>query len=179
MSFPASASSQARSRPPPGLSPERCRQLLQQQVPRTRHAHRLTGLCSAQAAFLGELRAVMRRVYADPAGLARVADLAGTALRSSPATALSHIFYLGAGQCGVMGLVDASEMPDTYGALNIFSGVFVSPGPTLLRRAVRPSARVSGPLHLTTSPAHHSNCERCLSSRAGASGRLICSVAQI
>lgn len=49
--------------------------------------------------------------YSNVAGLAELVRLAGTALRSG-----GRIIYLGRGIAGLLGIIDASECPPTYGA---------------------------------------------------------------
>ncbi len=48
--------------------------------------------------------------YADPAALASVCELFGAASRRG-----GKLYYVGEGAAGVLGFIDASEMPDTYG----------------------------------------------------------------
>jgi glucokinase len=51
-----------------------------------------------------------RRVYAEATAIAGVCELAATAMRSG-----GRLYYLGEGAAGILGCIDASEMPDTYG----------------------------------------------------------------
>eukprot|EP00756_Hemistasia_phaeocysticola_P060965 Hpha_TRINITY_DN4462_c0_g1::TRINITY_DN4462_c0_g1_i1::g.50449::m.50449 len=53
----------------------------------------------------------VRATYARPSALASVTSLAGKAM-TQPA---GRLLYLGEGVAGALGVVDASEMPDTYG----------------------------------------------------------------
>ena len=50
-----------------------------------------------------------REAYTDVSGIARLTELAGTALR----TGRSHLYYVGVGLAGMVGMIDASEMVDT------------------------------------------------------------------
>ena len=51
-----------------------------------------------------------REAYADVGGIARLTELAGAALRSGRA----HLYYVGPGVAGMVGMIDASEMVDTF-----------------------------------------------------------------
>jgi hypothetical protein len=50
-----------------------------------------------------------REAYADVSGIARLTELAGAALR----TGRAHLYYVGVGISGMVGMIDASEMVDT------------------------------------------------------------------
>lgn len=51
-----------------------------------------------------------RDAYLDVAGLAQLTELAGASLR----TGRAHLYYVGFGVGGLMSIIDASEMVDTY-----------------------------------------------------------------
>lgn len=73
-------------------------------------AARALGLCSVPDA-LGAFHAAYRGAYADAHGLARLVEAGGRALRAG-----GRIVYLGAGTAGLLGFIDASEQPPTFGA---------------------------------------------------------------
>ena len=69
---------------------------------------------SASFSIATLLRAAQRAVsetYHQPAALAAVAALAGRAMRAEG----GRILYIGDGVAAILGMIDASEMPDTYG----------------------------------------------------------------
>jgi len=56
-------------------------------------------------------RGAVAAAYEDVAALAELSDAAGASLRSG-----GRVMYLGCGQTGLLGVIDASECPPTYGA---------------------------------------------------------------
>ena len=52
----------------------------------------------------------VHETYAHPEALAGIATLAANAMRAG-----GRLFYIGAGVAGIIGCIDASEMPDTFG----------------------------------------------------------------
>jgi N-acetylmuramic acid 6-phosphate (MurNAc-6-P) etherase/predicted NBD/HSP70 family sugar kinase/ribosomal protein S18 acetylase RimI-like enzyme len=60
--------------------------------------------------FVDKAHDTTRRVYAEAQAIAQVCELAATAMRSG-----GRLYYLGEGTAGLLGCIDASEMPDTYG----------------------------------------------------------------
>lgn len=60
---------------------------------------------------LRRYRECVEAAYSNVEGLAELVRMAGTALRSG-----GRIHYLGRGVAGVLGIIDASECPPTYGA---------------------------------------------------------------
>ena len=66
------------------------------------------GLDSVRDSLVAFERAY-REAYADVSGIARLTELAGGALR----TGRAHLYYVGVGISGMVGMIDASEMVDT------------------------------------------------------------------
>ena len=62
------------------------------------------------SAALGAASDAARLTYAEATSIATVCELAARAMRSG-----GRLLYLGEGSAGVLGCIDASEMPDTYG----------------------------------------------------------------
>ena len=77
-------------------------------------AHDMEAADSSSFSIATLLRAAQRAVsetYHQPAALAAVAALAGRAMRAEG----GRILYIGDGVAAIIGMIDASEMPDTYG----------------------------------------------------------------
>jgi N-acetylmuramic acid 6-phosphate (MurNAc-6-P) etherase len=72
---------------------------------------------------LSVFETVARQVYLQTPRLAELVEQGGNSLRKG-----GHIYYLGAGTAGVLGFVDASEMPDTYGTPHTEVRAFVADG---------------------------------------------------
>lgn len=81
--------------------------------------------------------------YAREEALAELVALGGQALRSG-----RHIYYLGAGEPGILGIIDASECPPTYGA--DFEDVrgFITGGWTTLLGPDRDLSEKGGPYRI-------------------------------
>lgn len=62
-------------------------------------------------AYFGRYRAAMDAAYHSIADLSALVRLAGSTLRG-----MGHIYYLGRGTAGMLGVLDASECPPTFGA---------------------------------------------------------------
>jgi len=61
---------------------------------------------------------VNRATYLPEEQLSKVVELAGDALKSSDAAGSGHVYYVSEeGNLGLLGLIDASECPPTFGAL--------------------------------------------------------------
>ncbi len=59
---------------------------------------------------------VRRSLYQQERDLSELVHLGGETLRSRDENAYGHLYYLGAESAGILGLVDASECPPTFGA---------------------------------------------------------------
>lgn len=97
--------------------------------------------------LLSRCEAAARAAYQDPESLAAVAELAARATRST-----GRLFYLGDGVAGIVGIVDASEMPDTYGVPFDTVRAFVGGGWTNVGMSNREGEGVRGKsplLHLS------------------------------
>jgi N-acetylmuramic acid 6-phosphate (MurNAc-6-P) etherase len=77
--------------------------------------------------YLEAMEVAARRGFGDVEGLARAADLFADAMRTAAAPH-GHVYLLGRGTAGVMGLIDASEMVDTYGCSDDAVRAFVADG---------------------------------------------------
>jgi len=68
---------------------------------------------------------VCRQTHLSDDAIASVTDLVGQVMAQSEQ---NHIYYLGVGPAGLMGVIDASEMVDTYGCRDDEVRAFVQGG---------------------------------------------------
>ncbi|XP_076462218.1 glucokinase regulatory protein-like [Babylonia areolata] len=61
--------------------------------------------------YLLTYKRVWEKVYQEKSAIAALLQLAGTSLRQG-----GHVYYVGPGSLGILGLIDASECPPTYGS---------------------------------------------------------------
>ena len=104
--------------------------LTEQRNPRSTHLDGLTGAEIAQL-FAAEEQFVQQAVSGCVTGLGAAIDLVASALRDG-----GRLFYVGAGTSGRLGVLDASEIPPTFGASPELVQGIIAGGVTALYRSV-------------------------------------------
>jgi N-acetylmuramic acid 6-phosphate etherase len=118
------------SRPPGTESEELARALTEQRNPRSENLDKLSAPELVEL-FVEEETFVQEALRKEAGNLARAVEMAATALRSG-----GRLFYVGAGTSGRLGVLDASEIPPTFGApANSVQGI-IAGGATALSRSV-------------------------------------------
>src|SRR6266699_598899 len=119
-----------RTEPPPDKIEDLAAALTEQRNPRSENlekmsAQELVKLFVAEEKFVGE---ALRAANAD---LARAIELVAESLRKG-----GRLFYIGAGSSGRLGVLDASEIPPTFGASPELVQGIIAGGATALHRSV-------------------------------------------
>src|SRR6185295_6691054 len=81
--------------------------------------------------FVREEKSVQEALHAAAADLARAIEIVTESLRNG-----GHLFYVGAGSSGRIGVLDASEIPPTFGAPPHLVQGIIAGGATALHRSV-------------------------------------------
>jgi N-acetylmuramic acid 6-phosphate etherase len=114
------------------------RAVTEQRNPRSENLDKLTALQLVEL-FVAEESFVQEALQKEAASLARAVEMATKALRGG-----GRLFYVGAGTSGRLGVLDASEIPPTFGApANLVQGI-IAGGATALSRSVEGAEDESG-----------------------------------
>ena len=104
--------------------------LTEQRNPRSENLEKMTARELVQL-FVQEEKLVQDALDAAAADLARAIEIVTESLRNG-----GHLFYVGAGSSGRIGVLDASEIPPTFGAPHHLVQGIIAGGATALRRSV-------------------------------------------
>jgi N-acetylmuramic acid 6-phosphate etherase len=106
------------------------RALTEQRNPRSEKLEELSAQDLVEL-FVEEEKFVQEALRKEAASLARAIEMAAKALRKG-----GRLFYVGAGTSGRLGVLDASEIPPTFGASREFVQGIMAGGATALHRSI-------------------------------------------
>ncbi len=104
--------------------------LTEQRNPRSENLEKMSAQELVQL-FVREEKFVQEALHAAAADLARAIEIVTESLRNG-----GHLFYVGAGSSGRIGVLDASEIPPTFGAPPHLVQGIIAGGATALHRSV-------------------------------------------
>jgi len=104
--------------------------LTEQRNPRSENLEKMSAQQLVQL-FVREEKSVQEALHAAAADLARAIEIVTESLRNG-----GHLFYVGAGSSGRIGVLDASEIPPTFGAPPHLVQGIIAGGATALHRSV-------------------------------------------
>lgn len=104
--------------------------LTEQRNPRSENLERMSAREMVEL-FVEEEKFVQDALHAAAADLARAIEMVSDSLRSG-----GHLFYVGAGSSGRIGILDASEIPPTFGASSYLVQGVIAGGTSALYRSV-------------------------------------------
>src|ERR1700720_2949956 len=119
-----------RSEPPPEKIDDLAAALTEQRNPRSENLEKM-GAQELVKLFVDEEKFVGEALRAANADLARAIELVAESLRKG-----GRLFYIGAGSSGRLGVLDASEIPPTFGASPELVQGIIAGGATALHRSV-------------------------------------------
>src|SRR6266436_4054215 len=119
-----------RTEPPPDKIDDLAAALTEQRNPRSENLEKMSAQDLVKL-FVDEEKFVGEALRAANADLARAIELVAESLRKG-----GRLFYIGAGSSGRLGVLDASEIPPTFGASPELVQGIIAGGATALQRSV-------------------------------------------
>ena len=119
-----------RTEPPPDKIDDLAAALTEQRNPRSENLEKMSAQDLVKL-FVDEEKFVGEALRAANADLARAIELVAESLRQG-----GRLFYIGAGSSGRLGVLDASEIPPTFGASPELVQGIIAGGATALQRSV-------------------------------------------